>query len=39
VQRFDAHRIQTLAGELTARHPGITAGTFTFHGGWLILDR
>lgn len=39
VQRFDAPRMRALAGELTRRHPGITAHTNGFHGGWLILDR
>lgn len=39
VQRFDPARMRRLADTLTDRHPGISAHTFDFHGGWLILDR
>ncbi|KGI70134.1 class I SAM-dependent methyltransferase [Mycolicibacterium rufum] len=39
VQRFDLLRLQRLADELTGRHAGITAHTYAFHGGWLVLDR
>ncbi|MBX7448437.1 class I SAM-dependent methyltransferase [Mycolicibacterium sp. 3033] len=39
VQRFDLPRMRNLAQALMDRHPGISARTFEFHGGWLILDR
>ncbi|BBX67981.1 SAM-dependent methyltransferase [Mycolicibacterium psychrotolerans] len=39
LQRFDLPRLHRLADGLTARHPGITAHTYAFHGGWLVLDR
>jgi len=39
IQRFDLPALQGMAGDLVERHPGITARTDEFHGGWLILDR
>ena len=39
VQRFDRATLGLLADRLCVRHPGITARTYEFHGGWLILDR
>ncbi len=39
LQRFDLARLRQLAVEVTGRHAGITARTYAFHGGWLVLDR
>ncbi|CAA0082833.1 Uncharacterised protein [Mycolicibacterium vanbaalenii] len=39
VQRFDLTALRQLAAALIRRHPGLTAQTYEFHGGWLILDR
>ncbi|MEW5810764.1 MAG: mycofactocin oligosaccharide methyltransferase MftM [Actinomycetota bacterium] len=39
IQRFDLLRMQHLADDVMRRHPGVSAHTYAFHGGWLILDR
>ncbi len=39
VQRFDLPRMQWLADNLISRHAGISACSYEFHGGWLVLDQ
>ncbi|MDG4665174.1 mycofactocin oligosaccharide methyltransferase MftM [Mycobacterium sp. 236(2023)] len=39
IQRFDLSVLQRLAQAVARRHSGISARTYEFHGGWLILDR
>jgi Methyltransferase domain len=39
IQRFDLPTLRGIGDRLCARHPGIAASSYEFHGGWLILDR
>lgn len=39
LQRFDLPALQSMAGDVTRRHAGLSAQAYEFHGGWLILDR
>jgi hypothetical protein len=39
IQRFDLPVLQSMAADVTRRHPGLSAQADEFHGGWLILDR
>ncbi|HYJ57109.1 MAG TPA: mycofactocin oligosaccharide methyltransferase MftM [Mycobacterium sp.] len=39
IQRFDLAALELMADRLRLRHPGLTARSYEFHGGWLILDR
>ncbi len=39
IRRFDLVGLQRIADGLTRRHRSISARTYEFHGGWLIVDR
>jgi len=39
LRTYDLPALRRMADGLCARHPGVRAGVYELHGGWLVLDR
>jgi hypothetical protein len=39
LRTYDLPALRRMADSLCARHPGVRAGVYELHGGWLVLDR